>query len=85
VAVFWKQKAESDRENFYENMEDHSKKRANEIDLAIAKTVAMLGSHSLPGMRVEGSDRIFRFVMSTGHYILYEDDGVDITILRVMR
>lgn len=85
MAVFWKQKAESDRENFYENMEDHSKKRANEIDLAIAKTVAMLGSHSLPGMRVEGSDRIFRFVMSTGHYILYEDDGVDITILRVMR
>jgi len=85
VAIFWTGKAESDRQNFYDTMEVHSKDRADEIDLAIANTVTKLSTGELPGMRVDGSKKTYRFVMSTGHYILYDDNGVDIEILRIRR
>lgn len=81
--VDWKQKAESDRDNIYDNLEAISKDAANSTDQKIAIGVANIASGLLSGHLVLGSMTLHRLVLSAGHYILYEKIGSRITILRI--
>jgi len=81
--VDWKQKAESDRDNIYDNLEATSKEAANSTDRKIAAGVADIASGLLSGHPVDGSMTVHRLVLSTGHYILYEKLRSRITILRI--
>jgi plasmid stabilization system protein ParE len=83
MEVDWKQKAESDRDSIYDNLEAASKDAANGTDQKIAIGVADIASGLLSGHLVEGSTTVHRLVLSTGHYILYEKLESRITILRI--
>lgn len=67
MEVDWKQKAESDRDSIYDNLEAASKDAANGTDQKIAIGVADIASGLLSGHLVEGSTTVHRLVLSTGH------------------